>query len=73
MRTQRKRPGRQPKPARDRRSEVVRATVTPAELKAIKAAAGSSTVSDFVRSILKGATEDPSPINENTPKKGARR
>jgi hypothetical protein len=57
MNKARKKPGPQPKLARHRRSCIVRATVTPAELKAIKAAARPATISNWSRAVLVAAAK----------------
>jgi hypothetical protein len=59
MREKPKKPGPRPRPARDLRTSVVRATVTPPEAKAIEEAARRSgaTVSNWARAVLMAAAK----------------
>jgi hypothetical protein len=44
--------GRKPKPAAERKSELVSVYLTPAELAALRRAAGSDSLGAFVRRVL---------------------
>ena len=59
----RRKPGRKPVAAAERRSRMVHVPVNAAEMKAMQKAAGSEYLAVWARRALMELTEDPSPVN----------